>query len=258
MHRPSALIECANTLQDALEKYGNHAPVMMHTDLARVGIPEHDLDVYLHCIVDGCDGRTLLLPTFNYDYYTNRKFDVDADPCQVGMLNEYARRTAGVIRTRQPVYSFACIGDILINTGFVENPLGQQSVFADLVMIDGLVVFWGAGFESCTFLHHIEEVLCIPYRRDKEFPGCVVRGSLTWNVKMHHKVRPKNVDIEIDWPRLESELIDSGHLDIHPLGRGRLRVFNAEIVGKFWASKVKTDPLYFLTAESREMSWYAW
>jgi aminoglycoside 3-N-acetyltransferase len=112
---------------------------------------------------------TLLMPTLPFtgtavEYVSRRPvFDVRRTPSQVGLLTELFRRTSGVRRSVHPTHSVAAWGaratEMLANHHLARTPCGEGSPFARLLERDGRFLSLGAGIESMTFFHYIEEVL---------------------------------------------------------------------------------------------------
>jgi len=114
-------------------------------------------------------GGTLLMPTIPFTgiavEYVSRGlvFDVRRTPSQVGLLTELFRRSPGVARSVHPTHSVAARGaraaDMLANHHLARTPCGEGTPFARLAEHDGRILSLGAGIESMTFYHYLEEIL---------------------------------------------------------------------------------------------------
>jgi aminoglycoside 3-N-acetyltransferase len=112
---------------------------------------------------------TLLMPTLPFTgtavQHASRGlvFDVQRTPSQVGLLTELFRRSPGVARSVHPTHPVAAWGarvtELLANHHLARTPCGEGTPFARLVDHDGRILFLGAGIESMTFFHYVEEVL---------------------------------------------------------------------------------------------------
>jgi aminoglycoside 3-N-acetyltransferase len=117
---------------------------------------------------------TLLLPTFNFDWSESGEFDVRNTPSKMGTLTEWGRLRPDSIRTEHPMYSFAISGaqkDKFISD---RNPsgYGYGSPFHTLNKLNGKILTIGLPWvNSMTFVHYAEEILQVPYRYFKSFPG---------------------------------------------------------------------------------------
>jgi len=251
-------------LRDTLDRLGP-GPALVHTSLIPLGLKptgkrrwQGPLDEHWSLLYRVCGGRETLLPAFNYDFYTTRHFDVQNDGCGiVGELNEHIRKDRAYSRTHTPVYSVCSAATVYLPTRSIalaptSTPLGHGSVFHYLVRERGLVVFWGAAFSSNTFLHYVEELAQVGYRYPKHFPGIVYGygGARRTHVNISHRVRPPGDVVEIDWARLEQDLIDNELLVTAALGRGKMRAFRADRVREYWIRRLQDEESYFLTRES--------
>lgn len=121
------------------------------------------------------DSGTLVVPTFNYDFCRGKLYDHQRSPSQVGLFTNYVRRDRRAVRSFHPIFSFASVGaqahalcDSVSNSSF-----GSNSVFERLFKADAKLVFFNVSFESCTYVHCIEQQLNVDYRYLKYFMGKV-------------------------------------------------------------------------------------
>ncbi len=111
----------------------------------------------------------LLMPTLPFagsalDWVrSNKPFDSQKTPSQSGLLTELFRRSPGVIRSVHPTHAVAAWGDqaetICQNHPTSRTPCGQGSPYAYLLADGWKLLFLGAGLESMTLFHAIEETL---------------------------------------------------------------------------------------------------
>jgi aminoglycoside 3-N-acetyltransferase len=112
---------------------------------------------------------TLLMPSLPFTgtavEYASRDpvFDVRRTPSKVGLLTELFRRSPGVARSVHPTHPVVAWGarlpELLANHYLARTPCGEGTPYARLVQYDGRILFLGAGIESMTFFHYVEEVL---------------------------------------------------------------------------------------------------
>jgi aminoglycoside 3-N-acetyltransferase len=233
-------------------------PVQIHSDIFKIGIVEklkpraEICEDYLKPLIKQANGRTLLFPTFNYDFCRDGIYDRQKSPGQVGALSEYLSREYAGQRTRTPIFNFCIIGE-----GFdmVEknNPFGENSTFAEVNKRNGVVAFLGAGFETNTYLHYMEESLVIGYRYLKPFKGKIIDNSKETNIELKYRVRPLiDGSAEYDWPRLITELKEQSILKQIRVGNGLISYFESSQLFEFWWDRIKSDELFLLTDESRQ------
>jgi aminoglycoside 3-N-acetyltransferase len=231
--------------------------IALHTDLPsvgffRLGVPrQQQLADLFQMLVEGSAGRTLLFPTFNYDFCRTGVYDPVADPCQVGVLNEYVRTLHPRERTLTPVFSFCIHNNRDFSLEPAENPLSATSTFGELVARRATVAFFGA-LVGNTFLHHIEDVMEVGYRYIKPFPGVIRRDGADRQIVLRYRVRPliEGLD-DYDVDRLAHDLLDNQLLHQAPLGNGKLFWFRADRMVEYSCMRVKEDELYLLAAASR-------
>jgi aminoglycoside 3-N-acetyltransferase len=168
----------------------------------------------------------LAMPTFTYSFCNGEDFDLDESPSTVGALGERFRRRPAVRRTADPLFSVALKGHVPYGW---EEPLfavgdkdcfGDESVFALLREAGGKIVFFGVGFEFCTFVHHVEQRLDVPYRFPKPFHGRVTHGPESHAVTATYFVRPLDEDVEPFLDPLADALLANGGARSAVLGDG--------------------------------------
>lgn len=239
-------------LQTAFASIGQ-GPILLHSDIFRIGIIDHVKDRQSICadyeqvIQQVLGARTLLIPTFNYDFCRDGIYDVQNSPSQVGALTDYYR-CQGYPRTRTPVFNFCVVNNQGFSLREVENCFGVASTFGELVRQDAVIVFLGAPLSSITFLHHVEEVNDISYRFHKVFEGVVVDAGVRTAVKLVYRVRPLDPPdaVVYDWARLQADLEDSGFLRRYSVGNGVLLVLRAREVLAHWSASIQEKERYLL------------
>lgn len=190
----------------------------MHSDIrgvdcSKISVPPSSLTFGHHLVESAfiqieevADGREIFLPTFNYDFTTTKKYDVNSDLPQVGKIPSASLQRQGWYRSVTPVYSFSSNKRKPSN---YQKPFSENSIFNDLVQLDGEILMFGVGFESFTFLHHIEHLSNIPYRYEKSFAGEVIDKGNTLKVEVTFHVRPKGLNLEYDFEKIGDLLIES-------------------------------------------------
>ena len=162
----------ADALSSALRRLGlaQGDTVMVHSSFDRfAGFSGKPSDVIRTLQETVGPTGTLLMPTLPFTgtavEYASRGsvFDVRRTPSQVGLLTELFRRSPGVARSVHPTHPVSAWGaratELLANHHLARTPCGEGTPFARLVEHDGRILFLGAGIESMTFFHYVEEVL---------------------------------------------------------------------------------------------------
>jgi aminoglycoside N3'-acetyltransferase len=232
--------------------------LIIHSDLLRIGYApkgrriDQQLAEWLKMVQGVSGGRTLLFPTFNYDFARTGIYRPLTDPGQVGALNEFARQQAPNQRTQTPIFNF-----VVLNPGGFPlepsiNAFDEDSAFGRVRRAGGSVVFLGSGPESNTFIHHVEEAAGIPYRYLKAFHGVIETGDERRPVRLLYRVRPIEAGIvEYDWHRLAGDLRDREILRGGPLGNSRLESYRAQDLFDYWSECLRRDEHFLLTDASR-------
>lgn len=209
-------------------------------------------------VIDGL-GRAvphgiLAMPTFTYSFTRGEDFDLDASPSTVGALSERFRRRPGVRRTADPLFSAAVRGTVpygwehgLFELGD-KDCFGPDSVFALLREARAKVVFFGVGFGFCTFVHHVEQRLDVPYRYPKEFHGRVRGGGEERTVTATYFVRPLDEDVEPFLDPLADALLANGGARTTTLDDGpELMVVDTEAIEATVVECLAENPSFLLT-----------
>ena len=236
-------------------------PVFVHSDpfrAARLVEPVRDRNAYLdsHIAVlrDAAGDRPLWLPAFNYDFPRTGVFDVRESESQLGPIPERFRVQTAEWRTPIPIFSIAGIGHgSQPQWGFLTDPFGEDSIFADLVRSDGVLLYYGDTFHYNTLVHYAERGAGGPvYRYDKIFPGRVIMADGTSvEGSLDYHVRPMGTGLDYDWPRLLDEALAAGvcrRLE----GAPEVLAASASKLNDLWLHSVKRDPFALLDAKTRE------
>jgi len=213
---------------------------------------DNDNDQQLDLLIDAIEsaiGRegTLVMPAFSYSFTKGEPFDVVGTPSAVGMVSERFRTRKGVLRTLDPIFSFACSGPLAPQLCAlpVEECFGPDSVFAAVHRLNAYIVDLGCSLSrGGTFVHYVETAYGVKYRYKKIFSGIVlmpdgqrVEGSVAYNV------RDLTRRSEADLRSLQSRLIKEGKMRAAEVGRSRiLAVTASDFFDTAW-KMLDEDPL---------------
>lgn len=197
------------------------------------------------------DGR-VIMPTFTYSFTRGEDFDVEGTPSTVGQLTEHFRLLPGARRIPDPIFSSAVRGPLeggweqLLEVGDVDC-FGAGSVFDYLRAVDAKLVFFGIGFKYCTYVHHVEWRLGVPYRYSKDFSGRITDGSRTVAATATYFVRSLDGDVEPCFDALGAALRVSGGAVEVRLTRGpRILVTTASAVEREARVGLVANPEFLL------------
>tara|TARA_B100000029_G_C17554296_1_gene951195 strand:- start:943 stop:1743 length:801 start_codon:yes stop_codon:yes gene_type:complete len=128
---------------------------------------------------------------------TNIPFDVSNTPSyQMGSLSEYIRQIEGSVRSMHPFWSVSGIGSnshILKNVS--KHSYGFETPWSRFLNIGVKQINFGIHpSRAVTLIHHIETIMGVPYRYNKEFIHPIIyNGNITME-KFYMSVFYKNSD----------------------------------------------------------------
>jgi aminoglycoside 3-N-acetyltransferase len=210
------------------------------------------LETILEGLAEAVRDGALVMPTFSYSFCEREVFDVDRTPSRVGALTELFRHASGVRRTADPIFSMAALGATDANWDELFVPgdldcLGARSMFGYLGEINAKFLFFGIGLEHCTFVHHIERRLNVPYRYMKTFSGIVQWNGRRQPVDAHYFVRYLDGSVETCLEPLCASLCASGQARAMTLTAGpRLCMTDAGSVTAAVIEGLRTNPSFLL------------
>jgi len=241
-------------LSSALRRLGINAGdhLFMHSDIGKFGrlaaVNRHN---FLTSIIESIlltvtPGGTLIMPTFTYSFCRNEVFDQEKSPSTVGALTEFFRNCHGVTRSAHPIFSVAALGqkqDYFCDVSM--DAFGAGSIFEKMYLANTKIVFLGARFHACTYLHYIEQCLNVPYRFKKKFLGISRSAAGEKLVECTYLVRPLNQNVNLDTRKLESALCEAGLLKRVNFGDGEIMAISATDLLNVTGELLKKD-IYFL------------
>ncbi len=227
--------------------------VFVHSDITVFGkLATKDRQVLLGGLVEALkqsvgEAGSIVMPTFTYSFCEGESYNLRESPSTTGVLTEYFRRGPGVVRSDHPIFSVACWGKKtreLVEVG--TDSFDDHSVFGILHGIDGKIVFLGAPFQSCTFLHHVEQGESVPYRYMKTFTGIITDGSETRKASSTFFVRDLEFDARLDGLGLDRHLTETGMMRRSSVGGGTVMAISAADLFEEGTRLLRDDPLAFL------------
>jgi aminoglycoside 3-N-acetyltransferase len=197
----------------------------------------------------GAGAAALWMPTFTYSFTQGEEYEPAATPSTVGLLTERFRLRPRARRTADPIFSAAVEGPAPEHLFAVRDQdcFGTESVFAHLAEVDALLVFFDVSFELCTFIHHVEQRLGVPYRYIKPFAGDIVVDGARTAVEARFFVRRLDEDVVAHLTPLWDSLAAAGLARTASIPRGpTLRAVRARAVAAHAAERVAAEPDFLL------------
>jgi aminoglycoside 3-N-acetyltransferase len=179
-----------NDIREAYKKIGisKGMTISLKTDLRFLG-PYYDeqysdvLAAHFNALADLIDlseGNIVVSSATFSLCNTEKIFDIDNTPSEMGALTEYIRKLPDACRSFHPFASYVAIGKnadyICSNTS--RHSVGPNSPKARLLELDAQYLSIGFHpFLVTMVIHHIEETMGVPYRYVKEFNHPVLRNG---------------------------------------------------------------------------------
>lgn len=230
--------------------------IFVHSDVSAFGkLSALDAAFLLKTLMDslkesvGSNG-TIIMPTFTYSFTENKPYDRANSKSKVGTLTEYFRKLPDVGRTIHADHSVAVWGrhkSELLSIG--KDTFGKDSIFGKLHKLNGKIVFFGAPFQSCTFVHYIEQMHGVPYRYMKKIRGKIIDGNKEYEDDITFYV--KYVVFFTLLSNLEKHLLDKKLLTEVKLGHGKISMAEAGAFFKEGQRLLDNDIFFFLKNEPK-------
>jgi aminoglycoside 3-N-acetyltransferase len=189
-------------------------------------------DSIIHSLKEAVGNEgTIIMPTFSYSFCENKIYDPDKTKSTVGILTEYFRYQDDVIRTIDPIFSVAIWGNNKEKLSQVgKNVFGKNSIFDKIYRMQGKILFLGAPFESCTFLHYIEQHHGVPYRFIKKFSGTIKIKDNNYNDEYLYLVRYLDKNVVLKTNRIERRLLEKKIMKKRELGNGKVLLVDSNVL----------------------------
>lgn len=189
-------------------------------------------DLLIDAVLDhlGRDG-TLVMPTFTYSFGRGEVFSVARSPSTVGAITEHFRCRKGVLRSANPMFSFAACGGGARTYADSDagDCFGADTAFGLLHRSNAALACLGCSFDRTTFAHYIEQSAGVNYRSFKMFEGIVEDPEGNRHpARVRGYVRDLSRRSEACLSRLRTRLLDRGLLRMAAVGRVGMSVVPAE------------------------------
>ncbi len=165
-----------------------HAPrnrmVLMHSSLRAVGAVEGGAQGLLDILIEyfTAEGGLFCVPVHTW-HNLDREITLDmasSDNC-LGYFSTVAAEDPRGYRTESPTHSMVIFGDrekieeLAKGELVAETPTDPRTCYGKLYDEDGFVLLVGVAHNRNTFLHTVDEMLCIPNRMDDKAIPCAIR-----------------------------------------------------------------------------------
>jgi aminoglycoside 3-N-acetyltransferase len=152
-------------------------------------------------LVLGSEG-TVVVPTHSFNLCnTDTVFDLGTTAGQRGAFTEFVRTQPGAVRQFHPFASLTALGKNaeLICGHSTRHAYGPNTPYERLLNLNAWGVSVGLSPRlTCSVIHHIEQVMAVPYRYTKEFIHPVMRDGEVSREPFYLYVLYRECDIERD------------------------------------------------------------
>jgi len=187
-------------------KIPRYSTIIIHSSLFRLGIIEGGINSLMNCIREVFDeSYTLAVPTFTFKYANTHYWSYNETKSETGILCEKIMKLNGTLRSIHPFHSIAAFGpnaEYLTNS-ICESSFGANSAFEKLYKLKAYNLSLGSEFiGGATFCHYAEELLKVPYRFYKNFPGDVRNindEKVDVNFKMYVRIIEEDYQYKNTW-----------------------------------------------------------
>ena len=234
--------------------------VFTPASVAMLGIPEVGLeeqaiaDMFLSAFREATGGTgTWILPAYTYSYTKHEVFDPAATPPTQGMglLPTVLWRHPEARRSLDPIFSVIAIGPRAkeMTSGVPVSCFDEDCVYARLIEADGAVCNIGIGSHSA-LLHHVEQMLGVPYRYPKAFRGVSVIDGERRETEITYNVRDLDTPAhDVYFMRLDRDGRLDGSVRPASLGRGEINLIRARRMAALAREGLARDPDYLVQGE---------
>lgn len=204
----------------------------------------------LNCLLETVgDEGTILVPTYTFSFCRQEEFNVRNSPTQRGPWStstdflEFVRSRPGAVRSRDPIYSVAGIGqrakELLMD--LPNTCFGKGSLHDRLVQAGGKICTIGVGLQEVTFLNHVEEMADVPLRFKKLYTGYIressVREKLGWICSVPLLTQQEKLDGK--W--LDELCKSSGRCESAHVGSGEILCMAAADIADLLSAALASD-----------------
>lgn len=193
------------------------------------------------------ENGTIIMPSFSYSFCKGEIFDVQKTKGTVGALNEFFRKSDDTVRTVQPIFSCSIWGKGKNEFREVSlDSFGKDSIFDKLFKNRGKLLFLGADFHACTYLHYIEQSFKIPYRYLKVFKGKIKNEEKDYLAECKFYVRYLDKNVILETERLKNHLLGKNIMKQTKVGAGSILLIDSKDLYNEVFELLKKDIFYLL------------
>lgn len=214
--------------------------VLVHSSLRAIGDTEGRGEGFLEALIDyfTADGGILCIPTHTWANISDESkitLDLINPSTCIGTLPNIAANHHNAVRSMHPTHSMAIFGEKSRVQDFASGeerltiPAHPSGCYGKIFENDGYILLIGVSHNRNTYLHCVEEMLCIPNRIAKEAKSATIRhksGKIEHR-KMHPHEAVEIGDVSLRYPKYEPAFRYHNCIVDGKLGNAPLQLCNA-------------------------------
>lgn len=236
-------------------KIPKYSTIIIHSSLFRFGIIDGGVSTIYNVLKNVFDETyTLLMPTYTFSFSKTREWSCINTKSETGSLTEYMRVLEPQNRSLNPFHSVCMEGpqkDYLLSN-FSDSSFGENSVYEKLYKLGAYNLSIGSEFiGGATFCHYAEEILKVPYRFYKSFPGIVkdyLNNKIDIDFKMYVRIIENNFYFDNNWEIFWEDALNNRLVNYFKFNKiAPIFVMNIKDSHDFLVDKIQKDPYYVAT-----------
>lgn len=229
--------------------------LLCSTSLGLLGIPQGAgsqedinalcLDVLTHLV--GSEG-TLLAPAYSYTFCRSTAefpatYDPKTTPSEIGPFPEFFRKCPGVVRSMDPLFSYAGMGPEVpeLFKDLPHTSYGEDCLFSRLRGKNIKICNIGIGTGWALFIHHVDWLCGSPFRYDKIFWGNIVINDEETATSWIYYVPIRHPAGRVSSYKIGDRAAKEGLFSFADLGRGRVYVADYDEYFEYMMRQKRAD-----------------
>lgn len=236
-------------------KIPKYSTIIIHSSLFKFGIIEGGVGTIYNLLKNVFDETyTLLMPTYTFSYSNTRVWSCINTRSETGVLTDYMRQLTPQNRSINPFHSVCIEGpqkSYLLND-ISDSSFGENSVYEKLYKLGAFNLSLGSEFiGGATFCHYTEEMLKVPYRFYKYFPGNITdqhNNKVNIDFKMYVRIIEKDFYYDNNWEVFWQNILEKGLVNYFKFNKtAPIFIMNIRDSHDFLAEKIFRNPYYIAT-----------
>ena len=193
--------------------------------------------------------KSIIVPTYSYQFTSNYKFDLKKTKSQIGRFSEEIRTNfPSKLRFKDPIFSFL---DVL-NYGWVKKEInlesyGTKSIFHKLYLSNGTIVNIDLDHIVSTQIMYSEYRENILYKQNKIFKGIFNDGNKKKKINYNFFCKKDKKDKKIvNRKKLEFDLLKDKVMLVNSWNNVGIRWFKVREFTNYLRNKLKKNKNYLI------------